>query len=695
MLVVINTHKGLYRFKRVPYGIAPAPALFQRFMDTILKDIPQVICYIDDILITGHSEEEHVAHLEEVLKRLKRNGVRVKKEKCDFLKESVEYLGHKITANGIQPTESKVEAVVNAPRPTNKTELKSFLGMLQYYGKFIPQLSTLLYPLNRLLRKEVKWEWSKECENVFKMAKQRLTKAPVLTHYDPSLPIRLAGDASAYGIGAVISHVFNDGSEHPIAYASRTLTRAQKNYAQIEREALSLIFGLKKFHNFLYGRDFILYTDHKPLTTIFGAHHTVSPLAASRLQRWALHLSAYRYMIQYKNTTQHANVDGLSRLPLKTGNFKDRSELSIFTIRQLEALPITIPILSKATRQDPILSTVIEFVNKGWPKEQARESMRPFWNKRNELVVEEDCLMWGIRTVIPNKLRSVVLKELHSSHLGIVRMKMLSRSYFWWPKIDKDIESVVNLCSQCQVVQADPPVAPLHPWTWPKHPWERLHIDFAGPFMNKSFLVLVDAHSKWPEVVEMNTTTTEATIRVLRRLFSSYGLPKQIISDNGPQFTSVEFQTFMKENGIKHIRSSPYHPASNGQVERFIQTFKRSLKASCNSGLSFTQGMYSFLLMYRVTPHCTTSQPPCKLFLGRQCRTRFDLLTPDVSDKVNNRQEEQKKYFDTHSKSRGFTIGQTVWVRNYIHPPKWKQGRIVEKLGPVTYKVAVGELTWK
>ena len=201
--------------------------------------------------------------------------------------------------------------------------------------------------------------------------------------------------------------------------------------------------------------------------------------------------------------------------------------------------------------------------------------MRPFWNKRNELVVEEDCLMWGIRTVIPNKLRSVVLKELHSSHLGIVRMKMLSRSYFWWPKIDKDIESVVNLCSQCQVVQADPPVAPLHPWTWPKHPWERLHIDFAGPFMNKSFLVLVDAHSKWPEVVEMNTTTTEATIRVLRRLFSSYGLPKQIISDNGPQFTSVEFQTFMKENGIKHIRSSPYHPASNGQVERFIQTFKR------------------------------------------------------------------------------------------------------------------------
>ena len=194
--VTINTHQGLYQFTRVPYGISSAPTMFQKVMDTLLQGTIGVICYIDDILVTGQNEEEHLDNLAEVLKRLHNNGLRLKKEKCEFLKESVEFLGYKIDRNGLHTTSSKIEAMCKAPRPENQKQLKSFLGLIQYYSKFIPNLSTLLYPLNQLLRKETKWEWTPECQQSFEEAKQRLSSTPVLAHYDPNLPLVLAGDAS-------------------------------------------------------------------------------------------------------------------------------------------------------------------------------------------------------------------------------------------------------------------------------------------------------------------------------------------------------------------------------------------------------------------------------------------------------------------------------------------------------------------
>ena len=198
-----------------------------------------------------------------------------------------------------------MEAIAKAPRPKNQQQLKSFLGLLQYYGKFLSNLSSLLHPLNNLLKSSSKWSWSKDCELAFKAAKERLMAAPVLAHYDPKLHLRLAGDASNYGIGAVISHIYPGGSERPVAYAFRTLSKSECNYAQLEKEALSLVFGVKKFHKFLYGREFTLYTNHKPLTAILGQKREIPPLAAARLQRWALILAAYQYNIQYKPTKEH------------------------------------------------------------------------------------------------------------------------------------------------------------------------------------------------------------------------------------------------------------------------------------------------------------------------------------------------------------------------------------------------------
>ena len=220
----------------------------------ILQGSDGVICYIDDILVTGSTDEEHLERLEEVLKRLKEYRLKVKKSKYDFCQQLVKYLGHQVDADGLHMLLSKVAAIVQVLEPENKQQLRSFLGLLNYYSKFIPNLATILHPLNQLLRKDVHWEWTQECANAFQQAKGSLVSSKVLAHYDPKLPIRLAADTSAYRIGAIISHVYPDGSEQPVAFASRTLTSAERNYAQLEKEALALICGVKHFNQYLYGR---------------------------------------------------------------------------------------------------------------------------------------------------------------------------------------------------------------------------------------------------------------------------------------------------------------------------------------------------------------------------------------------------------------------------------------------------------
>ena len=665
-------------------------------MDTLLQDIPNVICYIDDILISGKDQESHLQSLGEVFKRLEAHGIRLKQEKCEFLLSSVEYLGHQISQDGIQPLHSKVEPIVNAPVPKNVQELRSFLGLLNYYGKFIPSLATILHPLNSLLRTGVKWAWTKQCEEAFNTAKSHLTSAKVLTHYDPALPLALAADASAYGTGAVISHVLPDGSERPIAFASRILTASEKNYAQLEKEAQSLIFGIKKFHQYLYGRRFTLITNHKPLTTILGPKKAIPSLAAARLQRWAVLLLAYTYDIQYKSTHTHCNADGLSRLPLpilESAPVVDA--VSIFNMAQVHALPVTFQDIRTATRKDKVLSKVLTYVQRGWPA-QVSEDLKPFNSRKQELTIESGCLMWGIRVIVPQQLQSKLLKSLHENHPGSKCMKAMAQSYFWWGGLDKAIENLARSCQSCQAIQPKPSVAPLHPWIWPDIPWKRIHVDFTGPFMDKIFFVVIDAHSKWPEQVMMSHTTSLKTIEALRSFFSQFGLPEQLVSDNGPQFTSTEFSQFMKGNHIKHIRSSPYHPSSNGLAERFVQTFKRAMKATEHDGRSLQHRPSEFLLNYRATEHATTNTTPSELFLNWRLRTRFDFLKPDTQSHVESQQASQKERHDQHAKLRCLFPGSPVMAKDFRRSNTWVPGTVLRKLGPLTYSVDVGNCKiWK
>ena len=362
----INTHQGLYQYTRLPFGISSAPAIFQKTMDVILQGIPHVCCYIDDILVTGVNQQEHLQNLEEVLRRLEQNNLRIKKPKYEFFKDSVEYLGHCVDAQGLHTLPSKVEAILRAPDPENLQQLRSFLGLLNYYGKFIPNLANIVHPLNQLLQKDAKWTWTSDCVQAFTAAKQALNSSKVLAHYDPSLPITMAGDASAYGIGSVISHILPDGSERPIAFASQTLSSSEKNYCQLEKEALSLVFGVKNFHQYLYGRKFTLITDHKPLLAILGPKKGIPPLAAVRLQRWSILLSAYNYDIQFKSTSAHANADGLSRLPISDNKTPDQSvEVSLFNVAQINCLPVTAQQIDRLTKSDPCLSKVLQYTRQG------------------------------------------------------------------------------------------------------------------------------------------------------------------------------------------------------------------------------------------------------------------------------------------------------------------------------------------
>ena len=416
------------------------------------------------------------------------------------------------------------------------------------------------------------------------------------------------------------------------------------------------------------------------------------------MQRWALLLSAYNFTISYRPTKEHANADALSRLPLESDPNRETtvgvSFDNVFNLGQIEALPVTSQMLSKATSTDPLLSKVRGYVQKGWPS-HVSEDLKPYFNRKLELTLQANCLMWGIRVIIPAKLQQRVLSEQHIDHPGISRMKALARSHVWWPNLDRNIETLVKSCLPCLSVQPAPPKSPLNPWLWPAKPWSSIHVDFAGPLQGKMYFVIVDAHSKWPEVFEMSSTTSAKTIDVLRNVFAHHGLPDQLVLDNGPQFTSDEFQQFLSQNGIKHTRTAPYHPATNGLAERFVQTLKRAISAGREDARSSQHKLASFLLHYRTTPHSVTGQPPSVLLNNRSLKTVLDLIKPDLSRQVQDQQELQKRAYDHHAQERAeFNINDSVMIR--VHRDNhqcWEPGKITEKISLVLFIVELQDGT--
>ncbi|XP_062702030.1 uncharacterized protein K02A2.6-like [Aedes albopictus] len=697
-LLTINTHKGLYQFNRLSPGVKTAPGEFQQIVDSMVADLEDVSVYLDDIILASNSLEEHLQQLERLLARIEEYGFHLKIGKSNFFMQQIQYLGLIVDDQGIRPDPEKIKAIVNMPAPHDVPSLRSFLGAVNYYGKFVRAIHDLRQPMDALLKKDVKWNWSPACQNAFEEFKRILQSDLLLTHYNPNLEMIVAADASQHGIGAVLLHRFHDGSIKAVCHASRTLTDAERNYAQGEKEGLALIFACTKFHRMIFGRHFILQTDHEPLLGIFGSKKGIPVHTANRLQRWALTLLQYDFKIEFQKTESFGYADLLSRL---IGQHSKPDEDYVIASLQMEAdirsiqteavlvLPITSQLILQESKKDATFQAVLKQVRDNWPSTRHSNEVGSFYKRREALCEANGYLMFMDRIVIPKSLQSSVLKQLHVGHPGMQRMKSLARSFVFWPNMDADIEDYVRRCSNCAAASKAPVKTTLSSWPIPSMPWSRLHVDYAGPIKGKMFLVIVDAYSKWPEIYATSNSTATMTIKKLKECVSRFGCPLTIVTDNGTQFCSEAFSKFCQQHGIDHVKTPPFHPQSNGQAERFVDTLKRALLKI--GGEDVEDALQIFFQTYRCTPNPSLSdnRSPAEVLLGRKTRTVFDLMKPPISQptQINERQNDQfnKQYGAKH---RSFEAGDTVYAEIHIRNERyWAKGIVIEQKGSVVYNV--------
>lgn len=510
-----------------------------------------------------------------------------------------------------------------------------------------------------------------------------------MAHYDPALPLIVASDSSAYGVGAVLSQRQRDGSERVLQYASQTLSETKKKYSQIDKEAYSIIFAIKKFHQYLWGRHFILLTDHAPLVQIFSEKKSLPLYSAMRMQHYAIFLQGFNYEIKYRNTKLHANADCLSRLPIRDTDNITPDVLDIFNLETISELPVTAHIIAKETAKDIELHNIIRKLQRGIhlkPKERYNIN-------QNEYSLQNDILMRGHRVVIPKSLRRKILNELHTGHFGIVKTKLLARGFCWWPNIDADIEKVVSGCESCNILKNNPRKAEIHCWEQASAPFQRVHADFAGPFLGVYFLVVVDAFSKFPMIKILQNITAEKTIEAFREIFAIFGIPQYLITDNGTQFRSKLFSTFLNNNGVYQKFTAPYNPSSNGQAERFVQILKKSLKVHNTNKSNLQEKLQKFLFHYRITPHVETGKAPAELMFNRHIRSRLDLLFPHI---IESGASPMNKNTNTRN-TRVLEVGTRVQCRNYTSKVKWKFGTIINRKGNVHYLIKLdgSNMVWE
>ena len=412
----------------------------------------------------------------------------------------------------------------------------------------------------------------------------------------------------------------------------------------------------------------------------------VYTLAAARLQLWAIVLSAYGYDLEFTPRINNQEADMLSRLPLPVEAI-DPNEIT-YHINYLDTLPVTADQVKQATAKDPILSRVLKYTLEGCPTNGSPE-LHSYAKRSTELSITEGCLIYGGKVVIPYSLQKQVLSKLHTGHIAMVRMKATARSFVWWPALDRDVESIVRSCSTCQEQRNKPAIStPTHPWIYPEGPWKRVRTDFVE-YGGRHYLLLVDAFSKWPEVHELHKNTTACqTVECMRRTFATRGIPYCMVTDNGPQFLSEECSKFMRSNGIHHQRTPPYHPSTNGQVERMIQELKKSLKSK-PSERTWSHQVSLFLLHYQTTPHGTTGKTPAELLMKRSLRTRLSLLKPEAGKKTRDHQREEFNQATTNVREMGPGDIVSVWNPRRNGRSKWLAGRVTQRLGPTSYLVNV------
>ena len=682
---------GRFCFNRLPFGITSAPKYFQKCMSEILSGLDGTVCMMDDVLVYGRCQEEHDRRLTAVLERLQQAKVTLNKDKCKFSVKSVRFLGHIVDNSGIHPDPQKLEAIQMLPKPKSASEVRRFLGMANQLGKFLPSLAEISKPLCDLLSKNDMWNWGELQEKAFQAVKKALSSSPVLAIYKPDSETAISADASSFGIGGVLSQKQPNSLWKPISFASRALTTTEQRYAQIEKEALAVTWSCERFSDYLLGKTFHINTDHKPLVPLLSTK-SLEELPV-RIQRFKMRLMRYSFTISHVPGKSLVTADTLSRAPISKSppcNDELCNEVEAYVdllCRNLPASDTRITEIKQLQEKDQVCQQLTSYCRDGWPgKARTPCSIKPYVSVSGEITVLDGLLMRGSRIIIPSRLRPTILEKLHTGHQGISKCREKARSSVWWPGLGKQLETLINNCSICNKFQSQA-VEPLIPSALPSLPWQKVATDLFK-WKGATYLLVVDYFSKYIEISKLEGESSQAVILRLKSIFARHGIPQQVISDNGPQYSSIEFSKFAKAYQFVHTTSSPKFPQSNGEAERAVCTIKNLLKKAGDP--------YAALLEYRSTP-VTCSYSPAELLMNRKLRSSVPIspaqLQPSIPDYSQLREaderklKQQKENFDVRHRTRELTplrTGDTVWVTDHQ-----TEGTVVQPFGPRSYQVEI------
>ena len=705
-LTTFITPFGRFRFRKMPFGISAAPEFFQRQMENILKGEEGVVCMMDDVLVFGDTKEIHNARLRNVLRRLEGAGLTLNREKCEFGVDRVTFLGHVVSGEGVEADPEKVRAIREMGPPSNRKELKRFLGMVGYLGKFSARLSELHGPLRALLGKENDWVWGIAQRKAFDEIKEEITSAPVLTSFRLGGKHRLTADASKASLGAALLQADGKGGWQPVAYISRAMTPTETRYAQIEKEALAITWACEKLDFYLVGNAFEIETDHKPLVQLLGVKDLSGlPL---RVQRFRLRLMRYSYDIFHTPGTEMFLADLLSRPSQEVKEaVEKRGETHIRAIvraRESEREDAKVAVKEKRvethiraivqameSERDPWMEQVkeegrkdgeyrraLQYSEGEWPSggKGLSPELRALQTHQAQLTGKDGFLLMGGRVVVPMSLRASMLQRIHRGHQGIEKCWRRAGESIWWPGMRGEIERMVTECTEC-IKKRRMAHQPLEPTPLPGGPWEEVGSD-CFEFRGRHYLLVVDYFSRWVEVAEMGSMDSACLVKKLRPIFARLGNPKLMRSDNGPNYKGRELREALGEMGVKQMTSSPHYPESNGLAERAVQTIKGMWGKEEDKNLA--------LQMYRSTP-LQSGWSPAELLYGRNIRTNLPGFEYREVDREAFRKSEEaakrkmKTYTDKKRRAKGMKSlkrGDRVWVK-IPSDKEGKEGTVLER----------------
>lgn len=731
------TPSGLYEFLVMPFGLCNAPATFQRMMQAVFRDMPYVRVYLDDIVVFSKDPETHLRHLEAVFARLLQAGLHLKLSKCKFGFEELEFLGHTVSSRGIATSADKVAGALAIPKPTDVGQLRTFLGLMSYYRRFVADFSRIAEPLNKLTRKGEAFVWDAAADGAFARLKKGLSSAPILAYPDDRLAFTVQTDASDVGLGAVLSQDFAEG-ERPVAYFSRSLNKSQRNYSATERECLAIVEAVKFFRPYIEGASFTLQTDHEALKWL---HKSGGEGGHGRVARWLMFLEGLPMTVTYRSGASNANADALSRLP-QGGAAAVAVAPVVARVREPGAEAVAADVTAALQRGDPSLRPIFEWVQNRRVPEDPRLASRlasasltfDVQDGRLMCVRSEDPAVPLL--VVPRELRHDVLARSHDDafggHLAFDKTYgRIARRYFWFDMYT-DVRRHVETCVVCQ--QRKTPRRPGAGLLQPivvTEPWSTVAMDFVGPLPqsrggNKFVLVITDHGTKWVEAFATPDTTAETTARIfLREVICRYGAPRRLLSDQGANFLSRVVQVLCDVHGILRSRTTAYHPQTDGLTERFNHTLANMLASFVGTaGDDWDEHLPELLFAYRTAPQPSIGDTPFYLTYGREPYTPLDValglrLNPgdDYDDVADYRarhvstlraalaaakdvrvaaHERQRLEYDARHRDVVFKVGQLVWLftpavaparsRKLVRP--WKGPfRVLERASAVTYRL--------